>query len=189
MAPLTERDGRGAATPHRKASAVASTNTVVRPVSTKRSTPRWAPTARRLTPYAFLSPTVIVMLVLMLIPVIMVIGYSFMDNVITNKFPVFVGIDNYVEVLSDPVFRTATGNTLFFTLVSVAAHLLLGLGFAMLLNSPLVGNVTKALFRVVYILPWLFTVAIIAVLWRLMLNPNGVINYILISLGLTDKGI
>ena len=189
MAPLTERDGRGAATPHRKASAVASTNTVVRPVSTKRSTPRWAPTARRLTPYAFLSPTVIVMLVLMLIPVIMVIGYSFMDNVITNKFPVFVGLDNYVEVLSDPVFRTATGNTLFFTLVSVAAHLLLGLGFAMLLNSPLVGNVTKALFRVVYILPWLFTVAIIAVLWRLMLNPNGVINYILISLGLTDKGI
>ncbi|PPF65080.1 sugar ABC transporter permease [Clavibacter michiganensis] len=129
------------------------------------------------------------MLVLMLIPVIMVIGYSFMDNVITNKNPVFVGIDNYVEVLSDPVFRTATGNTLFFTLVSVAAHLLLGLGFAMLLNSPLVGNVTKALFRVVYILPWLFTVAIIAVLWRLMLNPNGVVNYILISLGLTDKGI
>ena len=168
---------------------MASTNTVVRPGSTKSRTSGWAPTARKLTPYAFLSPTVIVMLVLMLIPVIMVIGYSFMDNVITNKNPVFVGIDNYVEVLRDPVFRTATGNTLFFTLVSVAAHLLLGLGFAMLLNSPLVGNVTKALFRVVYILPWLFTVAIIAVLWRLMLNPNGVVNYILISLGLTDKGI
>ena len=42
----------------------------------------------------------------------------------------------------------------------------------MLLNSPLLGDVTKALFRVVYILPWLFTVAIIAVLWRLMLEPE-----------------
>ena len=38
---------------------------------------------------------------------------------------------------------------------------------------------TKAIFRVVYILPWLFTVAVIAVIWRLLLDPNGVVNYIL----------
>lgn len=48
---------------------------------------------------------------------------------------------------------------------------------------------TKALFRVVYILPWLFTVAIIAVLWRLMLSPNGIVNYLLISGGLIDTGV
>ncbi|QHC64880.1 ABC transporter permease subunit [Rathayibacter festucae] len=129
------------------------------------------------------------MLVLMLVPVLLVIGYSFFDNVITNPKPAFVGLANYLEVLGDPKFRTATGNTIVFVGVSVAAHLVLGLGFAMLLNSPLVPTVAKSLFRVVYVLPWLFTVAIIAVLWRLLLNPNGVINYALISLGLTDKGI
>ena len=37
-----------------------------------------------------------------------------------------------------------------------------------------------------YILPWLFTVAIVAVLWRLLLSPNGVVNYLLGTTGLTD---
>ncbi|PPG48751.1 hypothetical protein C5C27_17495, partial [Rathayibacter sp. AY2B7] len=129
------------------------------------------------------------MIVLMLVPVLMVIGYSFFDNVITNPKPVFVGLANYAEVLGDPGFVKATGNTIVFVGASVAAHLVLGLGFAMLLNSPLVPTVAKSLFRVVYVLPWLFTVAIIAVLWRLLLNPNGVVNYALISLGLTDKGV
>jgi len=71
----------------------------------------------------------------------------------------------------------------------VIAHLVLGLLFAMMLNTKLLSNVTTGLFRVVYILPWLFTVAIIAILWRLMLSPNGVINYAMISLGLTGTGI
>jgi multiple sugar transport system permease protein len=125
----------------------------------------------------------------MLVPVSIVIGYSFFDNVITNKNPQFVGFDNYAQVLGDQVFRTAVSNTIFFTVTSVVAHLLLGLGFAMLLNSSLLSNLTKALFRVVYILPWLFTVAIIAVLWRMLLNPNGVVNYFLITLGITDTGV
>jgi multiple sugar transport system permease protein len=67
----------------------------------------------------------------------------------------------------------------------VVAHFSIGLGFAMLLNTPLLSHRTKAFFRVIYVLPWLFTVAIIAVLWRLLLNPNGVINYLLGSVGLT----
>jgi multiple sugar transport system permease protein len=44
-------------------------------------------------------------------------------------------------------------------------------------------------FRAVYILPWLFTAAIIAVIWRMLLNPNGVINYALVGLGITDTRI
>lgn len=154
-----------------------------------RSGARWSSFRRKAAPYGFISPTVVLLLVLMLVPIVMVIGYSFMDNVITNKSPAFVGFDNYAQVLTDSVFHTAVGNTLFFTIVSVVAHLLLGLGFAMLLNSSLLSNLTKALFRVIYILPWLFTVAIIAILWRLLLNPNGVINYVLVSLGITDTGV
>lgn len=155
-----------------------------------------APTPRRrkslkraLVPYAFLSPTGILMIVLLLVPIIMVISYSLMDNVITNKNPVFVGIGNYVDILTDPTFLVAVRNTLVFTSSSVVAHLLLGLGFAMLLNTKLLGNKVKALFRVIYVLPWLFTVAIIAVLWRLMLNPNGVVNYLLNLAGIIDQNV
>ena len=71
----------------------------------------------------------------MIIPIVMVLGYSFLDNVILNKAPEFVGLDNFVAILSDGAFFNAIGNTLIFTLTSVAAHLVLGLTFAMLLNS------------------------------------------------------
>jgi multiple sugar transport system permease protein len=144
---------------------------------------------RNHVPFAFLSPTIILLVILMLIPIVMVIGYSLMDNVIMKKNPVFAGFNNYVEVLGSEIFRTAVLNTTFFTAVSVAAHLVLGLVFSMLLNSRLLNGVTKALFRVIYVLPWLFTVAIIAILWRLLLNPNGVINYVMVTLGITDTGV
>ena len=136
---------------------------------------------RTLEPYGFIAPTAILMLVLMIVPIVLVIGHSFMDNVIMNKNPDFVGIENFVTVLTDGVFATAIGNTLIFTVVSVIAHLLIGLGFAMLLNSPLISNASRAVFRVIYILPWLFTAAVIAVLWRMLLSPNGVVNYLLSS--------
>jgi multiple sugar transport system permease protein len=50
-------------------------------------------------PYLYLLPTVIIMFVLLVIPIFMVIRYSFYDNVIINKNPSFVGISNYKTVL------------------------------------------------------------------------------------------
>ena len=63
-------------------------------------------------------------------------------------------------------------------------HMVIGLLFAMLLNSRLFSTATKSFFRVIYILPWVFTAAIIAILWRLLLNPNGIINYFLTQAGI-----
>jgi multiple sugar transport system permease protein len=112
-----------------------------------------------------------------------------MNNVIMEKHPVLVGIANYIDILTDKVFQQAFLNTMYFTVMSVVFHLILGLSFAMMLNSKLLGPTPKAIFRVVYVLPWVFTAAVIAVLWRLLLNPNGVINYILITLNLANGPI
>lgn len=117
----------------------------------------------------------------MIVPIVMVVGYSFQDNVILGKSGEFVGIANYVAILTDAGFWRATSNTVIFTVTSVAAHLVLGLGFAMMLNSKLIGAFPRAIFRGLYVLPWLFTVAVIAVLWRMLLAPNGVINFLLNS--------
>lgn len=140
---------------------------------------------QKLTPFGYLSPTLILLLVLMAVPIVMVIGYSLFDNVITNQNPVFVGLANYAEVLGDGAFWKAARNTFVFTATSVVVHMVLGVTFAILLNTELLGNVTKTIFRVVLVLPWLFTVAIIAVLWRMLLSPNGVVNYVLEAVGLT----
>ena len=142
------------------------------------------PLARRAEPYAFIAPTALLMLGLMLVPIVIVIGYSFTDNVILNKNPGLVGFDNYVEIITDPAFVTAIKNTVFFVVVSVMAHLVLGLVFALLLNSRLLGRWVSAIFRGIFILPWLFTAAIVAVLWRMLLAPNGVVNFLLENTGL-----
>ncbi len=116
-------------------------------------------------------------------PIVILVRYSLLDNVIVNQHPHFVGLANYTSILSSASFWSAVEHTLIFTVVCVVAQLALGFAFATLLNTKDVGRVTKAVFRVIYILPWMFTAVIVALLWRLLLDPNGVINYLLGLIG------
>lgn len=126
---------------------------------------------------------------LMLVPIVVVIRYSLLDNVIMNNNPVFVGLQNYKTVLMNKTFRISLGNTLYFTVMSVIFHLFLGMFFALMLNSRVVKPSVKSILRVFYIMPWMFTPVIIAIIWRLLLNPNGVINYLLQALKIIDSNI
>jgi multiple sugar transport system permease protein len=141
------------------------------------------------TPYLYQLPTILLLALLMMLPIIMVIRYSLYDNVIMNRNPVFIGLKNYVSVLKDEVFRIALGNGLYFTLMSIVFHLIIGMCFALILNLKTIVRPIRSLFRIFYILPWVFTATIIAVIWRLVLNPNGVINYILQFLGIINTNV
>ncbi|MDA8438341.1 MAG: sugar ABC transporter permease [Propionibacterium sp.] len=144
---------------------------------------------QQLEPYLLISPTMLVIVGLMVVPIVIVIGYSLMDNVVTNPNPKFVGLANYTAILSEPGFWGAAVNTLFFTVGSVVVHMVIGMVFAMMLNSKSMARVPRAIFRAIYILPWIFTASVVAVLWRLLLDPSGVINYILISLGMVHEAV
>ncbi len=144
---------------------------------------------KQATPYVYLLPTIVLLFILLIIPICMVIGYSLYDNVIINKNPVFVGLKNYAAVLKVPTFFVAIKNTLFFVIVSIIAHLIIGMVFAMVLNTRYLGDKTKGIFRVIYALPWMFTASVIAILWRMMLDPNGVLNYIITSLGIVSDNV
>lgn len=137
-----------------------------------------------ISPYLFVTPTVVVLLIFLIIPIIMVVGYSLFDNVIVNKNPAFVGISNFISLLKDSDFWNAVKNTLFFVVVSIIAHMLIGMFFAMTLNSEYLHNCTKGIFRVVYALPWMFTAAVVAIVWRIIMNPNGVMDYLITVFGL-----
>ena len=134
---------------------------------------------KRSAPYRYLLPTIFLMMFLIVVPIVMVIGYSFFDNVIVNRNPQFVGLEHYRTTLRDSVFWTGVQNTGVFVFFSVFFHMILGMTFAMLLNTRYLSNTTKAIFRVLYVLPWLFTASVIAILWRLLLHPHGMINYLL----------
>lgn len=141
------------------------------------------------TPYLYLLPTIVLMFILLIIPIFMVIGYSFYDNVIINNNPTFVGLENYAKVLADPTFAVAIKNTLLFVIVSIIAHFIIGMTFAMLLNTRYLGIMAKGIFRVIYALPWMFTASVIAIVWRMMLNPNGVLNYLMMNAGIISEKI
>src|SRR5436190_12648386 len=85
-------------------------------------------------PYLLVMPAMLVFLAIAVYPVFDSIRISFLDDPLVLN-PSFVGLRNYVQILSDPIFLAAMGTTLFFTVVSVALETLFGLGIALLINK------------------------------------------------------
>ena len=133
-------------------------------------------------PLFYVTPATLLFCLLMLFPMVMVIRYSLMDGAIVKKDAAFA--DCRTTGRSSPIRSSGSrsGNTLYFTVMSVIFHLLIGLAFALLLNSERINPAVRSILRVLFILPWLFTAVIIAIIWRLLLDPNGVINSVLMTL-------
>lgn len=144
---------------------------------------------RSLIPYVYLSPALIFLALLMMVPMISVILYSFQESAILRPDTTFAGLKHYAEVLGDPIFWASLWHTGYFTAMSVIFHMSIGLAFALMLNSDRINPTLRSVLRVLYILPWLFTAVIIAVIWRLILEPNGVVNSLLMALNIIDTKI
>ncbi len=165
----------------RSASAMAASE-----APTRRKTALRTRLLRKLTPYLYVSPATALLVLLMLFPMIMVVRYSLMDGAIMKKDAAFAGLSNYVTIFENPVFWQSLAQTLYFTVMSVVFHLIIGLAFAILLNSNRIDPLIRSILRVLFILPWLFTAVIIAIIWRLLLDPNGVVNSVLMALHIID---
>ncbi len=95
----------------------------------------------------------------------------------------FVGIDNYVGLLQNPLFWKTLGNTLYFVIVGVPLSVALSLGAALLLHSKL-GRL-KPFFRTAFFAPVVTTVVAVAVIWRYLFHTRyGLVNWGLSSLGI-----
>lgn len=96
----------------------------------------------------------------------------------------FVGIDHYASIVRSSDFWSTIGRTAYFTLVSTAAELALGIGLGLLLNERLRG---RWLFRAIVILPWALPTIVNGAMWRWILNPDyGALNAALSRLHLID---
>lgn len=137
-------------------------------------------------PYFYVAPAMALFSLLMLFPMAMVFRYSLLDGAILRPNSTFVGFRNFQEIFSDSIFWQSLVQTLYFTVMSVIFHLIIGLVFALMLNSNRVHPLVRNILRVLFILPWLFTAVIIAIIWRLILDPNGVVNGYLIAMNIID---
>ena len=146
-------------------------------------------TGRTLAPYLYVAPSFILFAVIMVFPMIVAIRYSFLDRAIMTPSPSFVGLENFETIFRDDTFWVSVRNTLYFTIMSVVFHLGIGLLFAVLLNSGRVNPVLRSVLRILYIMPWLFTPVIIAIVWRLLLDPVGVVNNMLTAVGIVARNV
>lgn len=95
----------------------------------------------------------------------------------------FVGLANYANLLGDPLFWQALGNTTYFVVVGVPLSIAVSLGAALLLNSRLARF--NGLFRTAYFAPVVTTVVAVAVIWRYLLHTRyGLLNWALGGVGI-----
>ena len=131
--------------------------------------------------YLFVGPLAIVLLAVAVFPIL----YSFYISLFSLKLTrpgrmPFVGLDNYVLVLSDPQFWQAVERTAFFSVISVVAIALLALMAALLLNQDFPGR--RAL-SAVLLVPWAIPYVANALMWKWIYDSNyGALNGLLYQL-------
>jgi putative chitobiose transport system permease protein len=137
-----------------------------------------------LTPYLFLAPALLGIAVFVLYPMAAVVFYSFTDyNIITP--PDWIGLRNYEHLLRDTVFLKALTNSLIYLLVTPTL-IVLSIILAIIVNRPLRGI---SFFRALYYLPVVSGTIAVGLAWSLILNTNGLLNGLLLTLGLIAEPV
>jgi multiple sugar transport system permease protein len=137
---------------------------------------RWR---RRLTPYLFLTPNLLVFTTFLFIPIGAAIFISFQKRGILDDGE-WIGLKNYVDMTQDPLFWQSLGHTIAFTLGTVPTSMALGLLLAVMLNRRLPG---RALLRSIYFIPVVIAGVIVALIWAWIFDTtNGVLNGFLAKL-------
>jgi len=131
-----------------------------------------------LTDAAFLSPSLLGVLVFFVLPFFVVFYYSLINNPISGQF---VFLDNFKMVFQNKAFRQAAGNTLKFSAVSVPLAVVLSLLLALLLDGPLYG---KTMMRTFFLSPMMVPVASIVLLWQVLFHLNGSVNDLIAHFGI-----
>lgn len=127
-------------------------------------------------PYFLVAPTIIIIALVAVYPIIDSIRLSLLDNPLIPSGSNFVGLRNYLQVLGDSAFRNSVGVTLIYSVVSVALETVIGFALALLMNKAFPG---RGLVRTAILIPFAFPTIVSAQIWTLMLNAqNGLLTYL-----------
>lgn len=130
---------------------------------------------------AYLAPGMLGFLIFIVVPLVASLVISLFDWPLFGT-PKFVGLENYTRMLAgDPVFWTVLGNTLFFAVCYTVLNLVLAVAVATWLHN--LGS-WGPFFRVVFFVPVVTPMVANALVWRLMLTDDGVVNSLLANVGI-----
>jgi raffinose/stachyose/melibiose transport system permease protein len=158
-----------------EAGAVTTGRTASRPVARRRSRRK----ALELT--LLLGPAVALYVVFVLFPIVQAAHYSVYNWSGLGPITDFVGLDNYRDAFRDPAFRGAIEHNFILVGLSLVIQFPIAMGVALLMNQPLRG---RWLLRTIFFAPYVLSEAITAVIWLLMLQPDGLVDHFLRAVGL-----
>lgn len=135
---------------------------------------------RKFSSGLFIAPSFLGVAVFFLLPFLVVIFYSMVDNPISANF---VGLKNFKLVIDNAAFRTAVRNTVQFSAIAVPLAVVLSLLLAVVLEAKLP---FRSQFRTFFLSPMMVPVASIVLIWQVLFHFNGAVNDILAVFGI-DK--
>ena len=145
---------------------------------------------RKMEPYAFLVPLVLILFLFLVIPLVKAAIMSFQYYYVTKPSPnghYFVGLENYGKVLKDEYFFNSVKVTLIYIVVTVAGRYIIGFITALLLNTKFLG---RGLARALIIIPWAVPEVVACLVWILMYDKDyGIINFLLNNAGILSHNI
>lgn len=128
----------------------------------------------------YLFPSIGGVLLFFVLPFLVVVYYSMVDNPISRQF---VLLDNFIRVFHNAAFQQAAYNTIRFSLIAVPLAVILSLLLAMILESKIP---FRSQFRAFFLSPMMVPIASIVLIWQVLFHYNGLINEIISILGV-DK--
>ncbi len=118
----------------------------------------------------FLAPSVLGVLTFFIVPFIVVIVYSLVDNPINMEFN---GLKNFTRVMNNGAFKKAVSNTIQFSAISVPLAVILSLLLAVVLEWKIP---FRSQFRTFFLSPMMVPVASIVLIWQVLFHYNGAVN-------------
>lgn len=134
--------------------------------------------------WGFLLPSLVILAIFVVYPMTQALYLSLTEYNVLQPAR-WVGLENYRQLVSDPAFRNALVNTLYYAAVTTPVSVALALGLAILLNRrlPLRGFLRTSVF-----LPVVLSLAIVAIAWNFLLDPNiGLLSFWLSKIGIVSE--
>ena len=144
-------------------------------------------TKHKWTPYVWLLPSIVLIAVFVVFPILIVFRLSFSEISKAGVVGGFVGLDNYKEAVNLPAFKTVMINTLWWVLSVVGISTVLGFIIAMALNQKFRG---RKIARSVLVLPWATSLVIQASVWNYIIKYEyGSLNNVLLNTGVITQAV
>jgi multiple sugar transport system permease protein len=139
-------------------------------------------TREALAAYLFILPSFLGFAIFLLVPMVMSAGLSLYDWELLRP-PVYIGLENFRDLLRDPLFKTVMFNTAYYAFGLVPLNIVISLSLALWLNTKLRG---LTFYRLAFFLPVVTVTVAVSLIWKWMYEPRvGIVNAALSAFGIS----